>query len=84
MQSMQPAGSPQRRTERARHLALILVVMFLPATTLYSQIVGHGTTLFAALYMVVMIGCLAVGRLMDVPPVVPRAPIWEPPSLSGD
>jgi hypothetical protein len=58
--------------------------MFLPATTLFSQIVGHGTTLFAAAYMAVMIGSLAVGRLMDVPPVVPRAPIWDPPSLSGD
>ncbi len=84
MQSMRPEGSARRATERARHLALILVVMLLPATTLYSQIVGHGTAWFSSVYLLVTVGCVLVGRVMDAPPVVPRAPAWDPPSLSGD
>ncbi len=51
-----------KRAERSRHLALFLLVMLLPAVTLYSQIVGNGTSLFGGLYLLVTLCVLASGR----------------------
>ena len=83
---LQSGGEPPRLRERARHLALLLVVMFLPATTLYSQVVGSGTTLFGIIYVLVTIVALHFGRVLDdsvgLPPV--HTPAWEPPTLSGE
>ena len=39
-----------------------MLVMLLPATTLYSQIVGTGTTIFGTLYVVLTLVLLQLGR----------------------
>ena len=84
MQSMQPVRPPRQRVGRARRLALIMAVMLLPATTLYAQIIGHGTTIFVSLYIALIVASLVVGRLMDVQSVGGRATVLDPPSFSGD
>jgi hypothetical protein len=65
-------------------VALIMAVMFLPATTLYSQIIGQGTTIFISLYVGLMIAILVVGRWMEVPTVVRNAPLLDPRLFSDD
>jgi len=84
MQPMQPARPPRQRSGRALRVALIMAVMFLPATTLYSQIVGQGTTIFVSLYVGLMIASLVVSRLVDVPAVVRNAPVLDPRLFSDD
>ena len=39
-----------------------MLVMLLPATTLYSQFIGVGTTIFGTLYVLMTLALLQLGR----------------------
>jgi hypothetical protein len=61
--------------ERTRNAGLVMLVMLLPATTLYSQIVGVGTTIFGTLYVVLTLVLLQLGR--SAPIARQRTKLWE-------